>query len=103
MYQKAYCQELERDVSGKEVWELLYGERPVKKSLNFRCPDKNCGARLILRNCYPYVSCYETRFRLYPRSIHKPDCSYMKNLKEQKKLISAHYKLTLPKYAMANL
>ncbi len=98
MHHKAYCHELTRVVSGEEVWNLLYSTRPALNNLTFKCSDETCSARLVLRNCYAHTLSHETRFRLYPREIHKVNYTYIKDLKAHKRTVSFRTWLPVPNY-----
>lgn len=72
----AWCHELKRDVSANEIWNLFYGENGIMTPLTFACIDENCRARMILKNCQPYMMSTEAQFRLYSKAKHYPACSY---------------------------
>ena len=85
----AWCPKLDRIVTASEIWNLLFGEEENDTELSFYCIDIDCRARLILKNCYAYMLAIEAQFRLYPRSRHQRDCSYMiEQVQLKNKLIS---------------
>jgi hypothetical protein len=85
---KAFCHELGRDVTAAEVWELMFGANRYKKAMTFKCPNPDCSAQFIIRNCYAYSSPSYASFRLYPRSMHIPNCPHAKNPAPKKKPFS---------------
>ena len=85
----AWCPELNRIVTASEIWHLLFGEDIINTELSFQCVDIGCRARLILRNCQPYMSDIEAQFRLYPRARHHHHCAYIaEQQKKKNKLIT---------------
>ena len=73
----AWCPELGRQVTAREIWHFMFGDDVINTELSFQCIDVDCRARLILRNCQPYMSATYAQFRLYPRARHHHECSYI--------------------------
>lgn len=67
----AWCPELNRIVTVKEVWEFSFGERDkrINKKLTLLCPVKGCGAKLTVTGFYPVIM-HRLHFRKYPREKH---------------------------------
>ncbi len=86
MKQLAWCPELNKNVSGEEVWELRYGKVRTNEVLSFFCPDEMCRAKMITRNCLLVRSPYETTFRLYQNDGHEKCCTYAAALRASKQL-----------------
>ncbi len=86
MKQLAWCPELNKNVSGEEVWELRYGKNRTNEILSFYCPDESCRAKMITRHCRVIASPYDTTFRLYQNERHTRDCTYVDALRAAKSL-----------------
>ena len=82
----AWCHELKRAVSASEIWNLLYNDVMLKDNPTFKCIDDHCHARLILRNCQPYLLAEEARFRLYAGQSHHHSCTYVQQQRHLKNL-----------------
>jgi hypothetical protein len=74
---KAYCKELGRIVTAREIWEGLFVERSIKQALTFKCADSQCRAPLVPMNMYQHLSSQACGFKLFPRAKHEPVCIYM--------------------------
>jgi hypothetical protein len=82
---QVFCHELNRLVSGEDVWELRYGKSRINQELTFKCSDPECTARFIVRNCAAHLAPWETGFRLYPRSKHRLGCNVTEQHQAQKR------------------
>ena len=89
----AWCPELDCQVTASEIWHRLFGDDITSTELSFECVDTKCRARLILRNCQPYMSAIEAQFRLYPRARHHYDCAYIVEQQQTKNKIKSHRRL----------
>ncbi len=85
MNYKAFCNELEREVTIYEVWELLNGKALFNKTLTFKCVDPDCGAQLIVRNCFGHRRPSDASFRLKSLERHTIKCTYIRQLRAEKK------------------
>jgi hypothetical protein len=75
---QAWCFELERIVTGAEVWELHFGKQRVNHALTFKCPDTACPARMTTRLCHQVSNPFDVRFRLLIHQYHRMGCSWLK-------------------------
>ena len=81
----AWCLEFGRVVTSSEVWNLLHHDNDREHPSTFMCIDPNCRAKLILKNCQPYLIPEETKFRLAPCNSHHYLCQYYQEQRVLKK------------------
>jgi hypothetical protein len=66
----AWCPELDRVVSVREVWEFAFDkDKRINKPLTFFCPIEGCKAKVTVRG-YNSARIGHLGFRLYPRDKH---------------------------------
>lgn len=84
MNPKVYCPELDRFVSGEDVWEMRYGKERIHKELSFVCPDIGCGVRMMVSKCYSYDCPSQVVFKTYHRELHADGCAFIAARKAEK-------------------
>ncbi len=77
----AWCHELQKTVTGADVWMMRYGKPAFSGDLTFGCADENCRARMVTRNCHRVKEPHEAYFRLYQNAFHTINCTYVKSKK----------------------